>query len=678
MMIIKVVALCFATLTTLVAQDTPTWGILAGGSYVQHDASFRRLADYPSCCPSFTGGDAFSINAGAFYRAPLSSFFALEGRIVATGEHGSMKDQENTFVADLRDTLRVLRATFEHSLKASIFTMGLEPVLAMRLTRGFDLMIGSRISVNIQQSFEQTETLIKPDDYGAYLGADRTWVATQAQIPNTQPLRFSLLAGMRARLPQRPTSSVGVGFELLYSKGLTNVVTDVPWLIDQLRLSAVLTFSAPKNKPPKLDTCTDCPPKITSITEPVVPPVVPKMDSSPVEPPKTAVVPAIIEVTGVSDGDTTKGVINVVERNRRVIILHPLLGHVYFDRGSSKLPERYQRAIARSRADTLNLRPLEALQGELGIIAQRMKSHPDAWLSIVGTTSSSDDDEGLQLARARAEEVRRTMNELGIYDDRLRVSARVFPDKPTTFSDTSAQMLAQEENRRVELSSNNPAILAPIKLGTTERTHKPDALIIQGKLQDERDGVELSLRVRRGNAVIAERKSYIGKGQASVELDLSKDLDRTNGDSIVVDVVTMRSGQQESIATKSIPILLNEEESAQTERSGDLVIERYGLILFDFDEVRISKQHERQLQFIRSRIRENTSVMVIGATDQIGSQSYNRELSLKRAKEVSKRLGVPGAMVVGNGEDSPSLPNELPEGRAFNRTVIIQLATPIK
>lgn len=678
MMIIKVVALCLATFATLVAQESPSWGVLAGGSYVNHEASFQRLADYPSCCPSFTGGDAFSFHAGAFYRRPLSSFFALEGRIVAAGEHGSMKDQETTFVADLRDTLRVVRATFEHALDASLFSVGLEPVVAMRLTKGFDLLIGSRIGINIQQSFQQTETLTKPEDYGAYLGADRTWVATQAQIPNTQPVRFSILAGMRARLPQRPSSSVGVGFELLYTQGLTNVVTDVPWLVHQLRLSAVLTFTTPQNKTSKLDTCIDCPPNIVAKVEPVKLPVVSKVDSNNVKPLTKTVPPATIEVSGVSDGDTTKGVINVLERNRRVIILHPLLGHVYFDRGSAKLPDRYLRAIARSRTDTLNLRPIEALQGELGVIAQRMKAHPDAWLSIIGTTSSTSDDEGIQLARARAEEVRRTMNELGIYDDRLRVSARVFPEKPTMFSDTSAQTLAQEENRRVELSSNNPAILAPIKLGTTERTHKPDALIVQGKLADGHDGFDLKLRIRRGGTVIAEQMSSAGKERAAVQLDLSKDLDRTSGDSIVVDVVTVRDGKEESVATKSIPVLRNEEELTQTERSGDLIIERYGLILFDFDEVRISRQHERQLQFIRSRIRENTSVMVIGATDQIGSQAYNRELSLKRAREVSKRLGVSGAMVVGNGEDNPSLPNELPEGRSFNRTVIIQLATPIK
>jgi outer membrane protein OmpA-like peptidoglycan-associated protein len=677
-MIIKVVALFLATFTALVAQETPSWGVLAGGSYVHHEASFQRLGDYPSCCPSFTGGDAFSIHAGAFYRKPLTSFLAIEGRFVAAGEHGSMKDQETTFVADLRDTLRVVRATLEHTLDASLLTLGIEPIIAMRLTKGFDLLVGSRIGVNIQQSFQQTETLTKPEDYGAYLGADRTWVATQAQIPNTQPVRFSILAGMRARLPQRPASSVGLGFELIYSHGLTNVVSGVPWLVHQLRLSAVLTFSRTQNTAAKLDTCLHCPPEIAAMVDPVITPEVPKIQSNHVEPPTKTTVPAIIEVTGVSDGDTTRGLINVVERNRRVIVLHPLLGHVYFDGGSSRLPERYKRAIALSRNDTLNLRPIDALQGELGIIAQRMKAHPDAWLSIVGTTSGSRDDEGIQLARARAEEVRRTMNELGIYDDRLRVSARVFPEKPTTFSDTSAQTLAQEENRRVELSSNNPAILAPIKLGTTERTHKPDALIVQGKLADDRSGLDLKLRIRRGGTVIAEQRSSVGKEQAAVELDLSKDLDRTSGDSIVVDVVTVRDGKEESVATKSIPVLRNEEELTQTERSGDLIIERYGLILFDFDEVRISKQHERQLQFIRSRIRENTSVMVIGATDQIGSQPYNRELSLKRAKEVSKRLGVPGAIVVGNGEDSPSLPNELPEGRAFNRTVVIQLATPVK
>jgi outer membrane protein OmpA-like peptidoglycan-associated protein len=309
-----------------------------------------------------------------------------------------------------------------------------------------------------------------------------------------------------------------------------------------------------------------------------------------------------------------------------------------------------------------------------------MKIHPDAWLSITGTTSGTLQDAGLKLARARAEEVRSMMNKLGVYDDRLRVSARVYPERPTTFADSGTQFLAQEENRRVELASNNPAILAPVKLGTVEKLHSPASIIIRSEVDTSRDSTsnDYTLAVRRGRDNVASRAMGRSDGKGSLTLDLHQDLQGSSGDSLFVEITTVRDGRTVAIAKRQIPLVQDEEEYTKTSRSGDLEIERYGLILFEFDDSRISKQHERQLQFIRSRIRENTTVTIIGATDQIGSQAYNRELSLKRAKEVARRLGVPGTTVIGNGEESPSLPNELPEGRASNRTVIIQLATPVR
>jgi outer membrane protein OmpA-like peptidoglycan-associated protein len=270
------------------------------------------------------------------------------------------------------------------------------------------------------------------------------------------------------------------------------------------------------------------------------------------------------------------------------------------------------------------------------------------------------------------------MNKLGVYDDRLRVSARVYPERPTTFADSATQLLAQEENRRVELSSNNPAILAPVKLGTVQKLHYPAGLVIKTAVEASADSSQYTVVVRRGSDVVASRVVQPTEGEGVLTLDLQQDLHESSGDSLLVELTTNRGGRPIIMGQRRVPIKQDEQEYTQTSRSGDLEIERYGLILFEFDEAKISKQHERQLQFIRSRIRENTTVTVIGATDQIGSQTYNRELSMKRAKEVARRLGVSGAVVVGNGEDSPSLPNELPEGRASNRTVIIELATPVK
>lgn len=72
----------------------------------------------------------------------------------------------------------------------------------------------------------------------------------------------------------------------------------------------------------------------------------------------------------------------------------------------------------------------------------------------------------------------------------------------------------------------------------------------------------------------------------------------------------------------------------------------------------------------------NSTIQVIGHTDNTGSAAYNQDLSQRRAVSVASILregGVPGGRVqaFGRGEDQPIASNLTPEGRAQNRRVEI-------
>ena len=72
----------------------------------------------------------------------------------------------------------------------------------------------------------------------------------------------------------------------------------------------------------------------------------------------------------------------------------------------------------------------------------------------------------------------------------------------------------------------------------------------------------------------------------------------------------------------------------------------------------------------------DTSVQVIGHTDNTGDAGYNLDLSQRRAQSVANVLvseGVPSVRIqsVGRGEDQPIASNLTPEGRAQNRRVEI-------
>lgn len=76
---------------------------------------------------------------------------------------------------------------------------------------------------------------------------------------------------------------------------------------------------------------------------------------------------------------------------------------------------------------------------------------------------------------------------------------------------------------------------------------------------------------------------------------------------------------------------------------------------------------------------EILDVRVDGHTDTTGSQAYNDQLSLRRAKavaEVMSNAGMPsgGISVRGLGSRIPVASNQTPEGRAQNRRVVLVIA----
>ncbi len=72
----------------------------------------------------------------------------------------------------------------------------------------------------------------------------------------------------------------------------------------------------------------------------------------------------------------------------------------------------------------------------------------------------------------------------------------------------------------------------------------------------------------------------------------------------------------------------------------------------------------------------NSTVQVVGHTDNSGSAAYNQDLSQRRAVSVANVLresGVPNGRIsaYGRGEDQPIASNLTPAGRAQNRRVEI-------
>ena len=100
-----------------------------------------------------------------------------------------------------------------------------------------------------------------------------------------------------------------------------------------------------------------------------------------------------------------------------------------------------------------------------------------------------------------------------------------------------------------------------------------------------------------------------------------------------------------------------------------------------FNRADIKDRNQAVVDRIVARIKEvpTATVTIEGHTDTIGKEAYNIDLSKRRAKAAYDMIMAGGKMnsenisYEGAGPHNPLFDNNMPEGRALNRTVTVTL-----
>ncbi|WP_339757718.1 OmpA family protein [Algoriphagus aquimarinus] len=103
-------------------------------------------------------------------------------------------------------------------------------------------------------------------------------------------------------------------------------------------------------------------------------------------------------------------------------------------------------------------------------------------------------------------------------------------------------------------------------------------------------------------------------------------------------------------------------------------------IFFEFDQFDLKSESISSLKRLVKFLAENPNVniLITGHTDNVGSASYNQNLSLQRAKSVQEYLITHGfhhgrALVEGKGDKEPMVPNTNPQNQGLNRRITIKI-----
>jgi outer membrane protein OmpA-like peptidoglycan-associated protein len=369
----------------------------------------------------------------------------------------------------------------------------------------------------------------------------------------------------------------------------------------------------------------------------------------------------------------------------KTIDASPMLGHIYFSKGASDIPAQYVRLAGPETAtfDEHRFRDtLEKYYQVLNIIGKRMIDNPEATITLTGCNDNIGAEKGnLKLSTARAEAVRNYLQlGWGIAPERLHIEARNLPKMPSA----SRLEEGQADNRRVEITSENPAILDLIRSTYFATRIDSSALTLQPVITVPHGVARWTVDVSNSRQKLGE---MTGEGEPSVEIKVPLSTSNLNelaagGDITVGMIVHDHKGQELSMIARPVKVNFLQTSQLLAQKQEYRIQEKYALILFDFDSDAIDARNQEIVNTIVARIKElpQVTVDIVGHTDNIGKEDYNMNLSERRALAAYKLLTAaygedPGERIRhrGVGLSNPLYDNTTSESRAFNRTVTITL-----
>jgi outer membrane protein OmpA-like peptidoglycan-associated protein len=385
-----------------------------------------------------------------------------------------------------------------------------------------------------------------------------------------------------------------------------------------------------------------------------------------------------------------------IPKERRVRETFPLRNYVYFNIGSTDIPDRYvilkKDQVKGFKEDQLEVFTPKLLSGRsdremivyynvLNILGDRLDKHPSTTIHLVGSSEKGPED-----GRKIAESVKKYLVDVfAIAPARITVEGLNKPKIPSEQPGGTRELeLLRESDRRVSIESASPELMLEFQSGPDTPLKPVEILSVQEAPIDSyvtfnADGgdkafTSWSIDIKDKNGVVQHLGPYT---RESVSVP-GKTLLGNNpeGDYTVTMVGQTKTGKTVK-QEKKVHLTL---WTPSTDEEGM----RYNVI-FEFNDAKAIKMYEKYLsEVVTPKIPVNGTVIIHGHSDVIGSEVNNQKLSLARANDVLRiienSLAKAGRKDVkfevygfGENEDVSPFNNTFPEERAYNRTVIIDI-----
>lgn len=678
------------------------WGSL---NLNYHHPNFSELPNIPNCCPLFTEGNGTGFGLGGLFEYPIDDLLAFELRFGLMNFNGMMIEEEyvgNQPVKNTNPPFDIIAADVyvEHEIHANLTAFLLEPSLPISIYEGLTFYPGVKLAYLFITHIDQKETLTRPKNITFIDGRLVRNEGNDLEIVGANSLQIFFVAGLGYALPLGEFARLTP--EIRYNLPLTDITSEAEWSVSSLQMGVSLKF--PILPPKKLPIIQE---KLfvrdTSIVaqfglerdslvlnssksdllieetdEAVYERTVVQEDYT-LYTPEHFELRASVEAYGIDrNGNKIENPTIVIEETE-VEESFPLLPHIFFERNSSDLITSSIKLLTKEQTgdfseNKLDWNALDIYANLLNIVAYRLISNPGANLTITGCNNNTEDEKGnTELSGFRARSVRDYLiNVWDIDPRRLKIDKRNLPENPGKIEDEDGKT----ENQRVELRSNTMNILKPIQLKEVLRSANPPVIDIYPKIESEAGLKSWGIEVNQKD------KNFLSYTSTNAPQKITWNIAEGNfpdkEDAINIELNAADKYEQTTRAEDNLNLKQLTIRKKRFELKDDNRIEKFSLIVFDFNKSTLSREQRMILEEIKDKIQPNSKVTITGYTDRVGEADYNLELAEKRAMEVRTVLGLDdtNSVVVPIGNDILLYDNSTPQGRAYSRTVQIIVKTP--
>ena len=361
----------------------------------------------------------------------------------------------------------------------------------------------------------------------------------------------------------------------------------------------------------------------------------------------------------------------------------PVLNRVFFDENQATIPERYQplsigQTFTFSTADLIGP-TIDVYHNMLNIIGFRMQRYPDETLTITGYHNGREIDPEISLERAKA--VKEYLAETwDIFPQRIDVQGAGLP--PKAVPERSPEGF--EENTMAELVPSDLNILIPVKRTYILRVANPPSITFYPRAISEAGVLDWQLEITGEDE---PWKTFSGEGRMPDSIQWNWTSDSGALPSLPLVLRYQLSVRDSAFGTAQteltpIPVTLSTVRHKLEHKEQDTLIESYSLLLFDYDSPEISNADRELLRAIAGQVKPESIVRFTGYTDSLGNADRNRDLGFQRAEnaaEIFREFAPKEVRIIinPNGGENERFPYDTPEGRSYDRTVVIEVRTPI-